>query len=131
MNFNLSQEDIFIPSFNKNKELPETDQIRVLYRVPTMAIKNRCRRKPQAKAVSAKNGSIDHFEIVIEKDELATLNEMLISITNCSYTYRDGKVNKITNTQSLIDAPVAFEPLYKEVVKEFDRILDETIDEKN
>jgi len=131
MKLTISKEEVFIPSFNKNKTLPETDQIRVRYRMPTMAIKNRCRRKPQAKAVASANGGIDRMEIAIEKDEVSTLNEMLISISNCSYE-SDSKEHKITNAQNLIDAPIAFEPLFKEIIKEFDRVLDESmLDEKN
>jgi len=131
MKLTISKEEIFIPTFNKNKDLSETDQIRVRYRIPTVAIKNRCRRRPQAKAIASGTGGIDRMEIAIEKDELSTLNEMLISISNCSYE-SDGKEQKIISAQNLIDAPLVFEPLLKEIVKEFDRILDESgIDEKN
>ncbi|MCL2174966.1 MAG: hypothetical protein FWB73_02865 [Treponema sp.] len=132
MKFPISKEGVFTPNFNKNKELSATDQITVRYRQPTLAIKNRCRSKPQAKAHSGADGRITGMEITIEKDELATLKEMLISISNCSYGEGDGAETKIINAQNLIDAPLVFEPLLKEIVKEFDRILDEAvIDEKN
>jgi len=127
----ISKEGIFIPEFNKNKELSDVEQIRVRYRTPTMAIKNRCRRKPQAKAVASASGGIDRMEIMIEKDKISTLSEMLVSITNCAYE-SDGKEYKIIGAQNLIDAPINFEPLFKEIIEEFDRILDESdIDEKN
>ena len=131
MKLTISKEDVFIPSFNKNKELPDLEQIRVRYRTPTMAIKNRCRRKPEVKAISSASGNVGSMEIIIEKDEVSTLKEMLISIANCSYD-DDGKEIKIASAQNLIDAPLVFEPLFKEIIKEFDRILDEaSIDEKN
>lgn len=127
----ISNEGVFTPNFNRNKELPVTDQITVRYRQPTVAIKNRCRNKPQMKGISRADGSIEKMEIVIEKDELATLKEMLIAISGCSYE-DDGKEMKIISAQHLINAPLDFEPLLKEIVKEFDRILDESsIDEKN
>jgi len=131
MKLSVSKEGVFIPEFNKNKELVSTDQIRVLYRNPTLTIKNRCRSKPQAKGISSAEGRIEKMEITIDKDELTTLKEMLIRIDNCSYG--DGSSEqKITTAQNLIDAPVVFEPLFKEIVKEFDRLLDESsIDEKN
>jgi hypothetical protein len=131
MRLTISNEGVFIPSFNKNKELPETDQIRVLYRVPTVAIKNRCIQKPQTKGIASADGRIEHMEILLEKDSVAMLKEMLISISNCSYT--DGKHEcVITNTQDLINAPVAFEPLLKEIASEFELILaGQGIDEKN
>jgi len=128
----ISKEEEFTPEFNKNKTLPATDQISVRYRNPTVAIKNRCRNKPQAKGITASNGKLDRMEIVIEKDEIAVLNEMLISISGCAYSGDDGKEHKIVSAQDLINAPIDFEPLLKEIVAEFDRILDHSeIDEKN
>jgi hypothetical protein len=57
---------------------------------------------------------------------------MLISISNCSYGETDGPEQKIASAQNLIDAPLVFEPLLNEIVKEFDRLLDEmVVDEKN
>ncbi|MCL2277550.1 MAG: hypothetical protein FWC21_06585 [Treponema sp.] len=132
MKLPISKEGVFTPNFNKNKELPVTDQITVRYRQPTVAIKNRCRSKPQAKAISRADGRVEQMEITIDKDDLATLKEMIISISNCSYGEGDGPEQKIVSAQNLIDAPLVFEPLLKEIVKEFDRVLDESnINEKN
>ncbi|MCL2765960.1 MAG: hypothetical protein FWD40_11895 [Treponema sp.] len=131
MKLTISKEGEFIPEFNKNKELASTDQIRVRFRYPTLTMKNRCRSKPQAKGIAAADGKMEKMEIIINKDEFATLKEMLIGIDNCSFGDSSSE-QKITNAQTLIDAPVVFEPLLKEIVKEFDRILDEpSIDEKN
>jgi hypothetical protein len=122
----------FIPAFRKNKEQPATEQITVRYRYPTTAMKNRCRRKPQAKALSGRDGAVNGFEIIVEKDDIQTLNEMLLSISGCSYLNGDKKEIFITTAKELINAPIIFEPLLKEITAEFDRILDETdIDEKN
>jgi hypothetical protein len=97
-----------------------------------VAIKNRCRTRPQAKAISDASGKIKGMEIEIEKNELSTLNEMLVSISGCSYGGTDGKDCTIANAQDLINAPIVFEPLLKEIVKEFDRLLDHSwLDEKN
>jgi hypothetical protein len=132
MKYQISKEGVYIPSFHKNRELPAAEQITVRYRMPTLAIKNRCRSKPQGKGISGTDGRIEKIEITIEKDDLATLKEMLISVSNCSYGEEGGPDQKIMTAQSLIDAPLVFEPLLKEIVREFDRILDETvIDEKN
>jgi len=128
----ISKEEVFTPEFNNNKKLPATDQVTVRYRMPTVAIKNRCRKKPQAKGIAASNGTLDRMEIVIEKDEIATLNEMLVSISGCAFSGDDGKEHKIVSAQDLINAPIAFEPLLKEIVAEFDRVLDHSgLDEKN
>jgi hypothetical protein len=132
MRLDLDKEGIFIPSFNHNKELAAADQITVRYRMPTVAIKNRCRRKPQAKGIAGRDGSLEHMEILIDKDSTATLTEMLISIGNCSYREGDGKETSITSAQQLLNAPIAFELLLKEIVDEFDRVLDNgELNEKN
>ena len=132
MKLSISKEGVFTPKFNKNKELPVTDQITVRYREPTLAIKNRCRSKTHAKGIADPSGKVEKMEITVDKDELATLKEMLISISNCSYGEGDNPETKIVSAQNLIDAPLVFEPLLKEIVKEFDRILDEAvINEKN
>ena len=132
MRLEIAKEGVFIPAFNKNKELPATDQISVRYRTPTVAIKNRCRKHPQAKGISGFDGRLDHMEIVVEKDDIATLTEMLVSIANCSYGGGGEKDRAIVSARDLVNAPVAFEPLLKEIVAEFDSILDHAeIDEKN
>jgi hypothetical protein len=132
MRLEISKEGVFVPVFNNNKDLPATDQITVRYRTPTVAIKNRCRKRPQAKALASANGGIDRMEIVIEKDDISTLTEMLISISNCSYGVGDGRDQKITGAQDLINAPIEFEPLLKEIVAEFDSLIDHSgLDEKN
>ena len=132
MRLEISKEGVFVPKFNGNEKLPATEQITVRYRTPTVAIKNRCRTKPQAKAVSSSDGKIERMEIIIDKDDLTTLREMLVSISNCSYGDNDGKDSVITNAQNLINAPIEFEPLLKEIVAEFNSLLDRSeIDEKN
>jgi hypothetical protein len=132
MRLEIAREGIFIPAFNRNRELPAADQIAVRYRTPTVAIKNRCRKKPQTKGIAAADGSLDRMEIVIEKDSITTLNEMLVSIANCSYGGDGEKDRAVASAQDLINAPIAFEPLLKEIVAEFDAVLDRAeIDEKN
>jgi hypothetical protein len=132
MRLEIAKEGVFIPAFNGNKELPATDQISVRYRTPTVAIKNRCRKKPHATGITNTDGSIDHMEIVVEKDSVTTLIEMLISIANCSYGGAGEKERAIVSARDLLNAPIAFEPLLKEIVAELDEVLDRAeIDEKN
>jgi hypothetical protein len=132
MNLEISKEGVFIPEFNGNKNLPVTDQIMVRYKIPTVTIKNRCRKKPQAKGIASTNGNIDHMEITVEKDETTTVKEMLVSISGCSYSEKGGKPVLIISAQDLFNAPIQFESLLKEIVDEFDNILDHSeINEKN
>ena len=132
MNLEIDKEGVFVPEFNGNKNLASTDQITVRYRTPTVAIKNRCRTKPHAKGIASANGNIDRMEITLEKDETTTVKEMLVSISGCSYSDKGGKAVSIASAQDLFNAPIHFEPLLKEIVAEFDDILDHAgINEKN
>jgi len=132
MRLEISREGVFIPEFNGNKKLPAAEQITVRYKTPTVAIKNRCRNKPQAKGIASADGKIEHMEIIVEKDDFSTLKEMLVSVSNCSYGDNDGKDHVIVSAQDLFNAPVAFDPLLKEIIAEFDNVLDHAgIDEKN
>jgi hypothetical protein len=132
MRLEISKEGIFIPSFNRNKDLPAIDQISVRYRTPTVAIKKRCRKQAQTKGIADPKGALEHMEIIIERDDVVTLNEMLISVANCCYCGEGEKEIAIASARDLLNAPLAFEPLLKEIIAEFDSILDQTdIDEKN
>jgi hypothetical protein len=132
MNLEISKEGVFIPEFNGNKNLPSTDQITVRYKTPTVTIKNRCRKKPHAKGIASTDGNIERMEITLEKDETTTVKEMLVSISGCSYSEKGGKAVPIVSAQDLFNAPINFEPLLKEIVAEFDNILNNSvIDEKN
>ncbi len=132
MNLEIAKEGVFIPEFNGNKKLPVTDQITVRYKIPTVTIKNRCRKKPQARGIASADGSIDHMEITVEKDETTTVKEMLVAISGCSYSEKGGKAVLIVSAQDLFNAPINFEPLLKEIVAEFDNVLDHSgINEKN
>ena len=131
MHLEISKEGVFIPSFNGNQNLSAADQIAVRYKNPTLAIVNRCRKKPQAKGIANASGGIDRMEITIEKDDAAVIRELLVSVSNCSYV-TDGKETHIATVNDLLNAPVQFSPLYKEIIAEFDRILDNAeINEKN
>jgi hypothetical protein len=132
MKFQVSDTGVFIPAFKKNREQAASEQIAVRFRCPTTAMKNRCRRKPQAKAISGKDGAIEKLEILLEKDDVQTLNEMLVSISGCSFSAEDGGEVFIRSAKELVNAPIFFEPLLKEIVEEFDRVLDNAdVNEKN
>lgn len=72
------------------------------------------------------------MEITIERDEITTLQEMLLSIHGASYEDAQGNVTNIVSARDLIAAPLEFEPLLNEIVKHFDEDLDRTeVNEKN
>lgn len=126
MKLEITKEIIFIPEFNgnKNKDYPETDRISVKIRNPTIQIKNRCRSNPETVAKADPSGKVQDINITLKTDDIAVLNEMLLSIDNLSYEDDKGTEIKIVNARDLLMAPIQFEPLRKEIVDECNRILD-------
>jgi hypothetical protein len=120
----ISKEREFIPEFNNNKTLPACDQIVVKYRAPTITIKSRCRSKPQSKAIADSTGKIRNMEISVDRDDQQTLVEMLLSVHGAAYQDDKGNVVSISNARDLINAPIEFEPLMREIVEHFDSEID-------
>lgn len=128
----ISKEVRFVPDFNGNKDLPDTDQIVVTLKNPTIQIKNRCRSNPETIARADTTGKVQNIDITIKSDDVTILNEMLVSIRNASYETEKGDEVKIVNARDLSAAPIQFEPLRQEIVAECNRLLDHSqVVEKN
>jgi len=128
----ISKERLFKPEFNGNRKEAETDQVVVHYRTPTIAIKNRLTPRNDTKAITTKDGLIDHLEINLELNDNDMLKEMLINIDNLSYKDDSGVEVKIRNVTELNNAPLEFDSLRKEIITEFRKALNEAdINEKN
>lgn len=128
----ISKEVRFVPDFNGNKDLPDTDQIVVTLKNPTIQIKNRCRSNPETIARADTTGKVQNIDITIKSDDVTILNEMLVSIRNASYETEKGDEVKVVNARDLSAAPIQFEPLRQEIITECNRLLDHSqVDEKN
>ncbi|MGP1587269.1 MAG: hypothetical protein ACTTHG_02880 [Treponemataceae bacterium] len=130
MILNVSKKLTFIPNFNKNKECDPTDQIAIVLKNPTIQMKNRISSTPETVARADTSGKIEGIDIRLKTDDVAVLNAMVESLSNCSYEDEDGK-HSITNVKQLLESPVEFSPLIDEIIHECNKILSREIDEKN
>ncbi len=128
----ISKERTFIPEFNGNRNLPASDQIVVKYRAPTIETKSRCRSRPEVESHADRDGKITGMHIRIDRNDKATVSELLLSISGAAYVDGKGNTVQVVNAHDLFAAPIEFEPLMNEIVKKFDEELDRSeIDEKN
>jgi hypothetical protein len=130
----------FIPEFNHNKDLPNTDQIKITHDASTMSIKERA--IPHGFDLD-KDGQVStHVEI----DRKKVIKAFNTKIVNLGYEKPVGesKVNgpvkvtgdnkvviKINNAEDLFNAPVEFDPLIDELYTYFQNLLQSKVDEKN
>lgn len=124
----ITRDTTFVPEFNGNKDLPESEQIHIHYRKPTLELKRRL-LKYDMKYINDENGKM-RVEAVSLPDRDALLNGMVMSIENCGYLDGD-RERSIVNAKELCSGPVEFEPLVTEVYNYFVKILSAKVDEKN
>jgi len=123
----VSSKREFIPKFNGNDKAPVADQIKVVHKAPTMAIKERV--MPRAFNLDQDGKTSIHVEI----DRKKIIKEFGVEITNCAYKIEDEKdvVCKIRDAETLFNAPPEFDPLIDELYTYFQELLNTKVNEKN
>jgi hypothetical protein len=126
----LSSQRTFIPEFNGNKKLPAAEQISVVYKAPTMAMKRRLIPHPDFKFNYDSSGNVKGGEVEVKSDSRMIIDGMLIKIVNVSYKTSDDS-KPITNSAQLYEAPVEFDELAEEIATHFRSELQKKVEEKN
>jgi len=124
MILSISTKREFIPEFNGNKKLPVTEQLKVVHRAPTVAIKEKL--FPRKFDFGADGQVTGTFEI----DRKKIISELTVEFINFSYEL-DGDEKKITTVEQLFKAPVEFDPLIEELYTYYNGILNVRPNEKN
>jgi hypothetical protein len=127
MVLSVSSKREYVPKFNDNGKAPVADQIKILHKAPTIAIKERLFPK---RFEFDKDGDVTgSFEI----DRYRILKEFIVEIINCSYKITDEMdvVVKIRDAKSLFDAPPEFDSLIDELYNYFQELLNRKAEEKN
>ena len=120
----ISTKREFIPEFNGNRKLQSTEQLKIVHRAPTVAIKEKLfPRKFDFGADGQVTGS---FEI----DRKKIIQELTSEIINCVYEL-DDEEKKITTVEQLFKAPVEFDPLIEELYTYYNSLLNNKVNEKN
>ena len=132
MQLEITKEKTFIPKFNGNENLPASEQIVVTYRAATVAVREKMSGYLERRSRFDTSGKFIGFE-VIPKDLSGPLTEeLLIGIKNASYVdTATGAVVDIKTSRDLMNAPVEFEALKKEIVEVLDKEVYRKLDEKN
>jgi hypothetical protein len=124
MVISVSTKREYIPEFNGNRKLSPTEQLKVIHRAPTVAIKEKLfPRKFDFGADGAITGS---FEV----DRKKIISELTAEFLNFEYETDDEK-KKITTVEQLFKAPVEFDPLIEELYTYYNSLLNARPNEKN
>lgn len=126
----ITQKCVFYPEWNNNLDLPEDERIRVEYKIPTIAVRERIEDRSETKARADSKGNVEGVDIVLKTDDNAIIDAMLTGIYNCSAEV-DGKTIEINGAKTLREAPCVFGGLYEEIVAELRKTLKRGINEKN
>lgn len=120
----------YVPRWNGNRELPESEQVTVTYRVPDLQLKNRLKPKPKLRFQYDPAGNTTGGETELSTDHWLVVNGLLVSIGNLAYKTEKGET-EVKNSTDLTKAPVEYEGLVDELYEIFSKELDRTVDEKN
>lgn len=126
-----SVQDVFIPEWDGNKELPVGEQIQVKYKSVTVAMKERL----FPRAFDYKQASADSKDMLtsmtILVDRKKVIAEMTVDIKNCAYETAEGEIVKVVTVEQLFKTPIDFDPLIEELYTFYQGLLTQKVDEKN
>lgn len=120
----ISTKREYIPEFNGNRKLQVTEQMKVVHRAPTVAIKEKL--FPRKFAFGADGQITGTFEV----DRKKIIQELTESFSNIQYEM-DGEEKKIATVEQLFKAPVEFDPLIEELYNYYNSVLNGKVNEKN
>ena len=131
MNLVCEKEIEFIPEFNGNKECEAGEQVVVIIKNPTLAMKDKIAARPETKARADTKGNVEGIDIILKEDDLGYVRTMVSRINNLSYTV--GREQKfITQPADLISAPINFQPLLTEIIAKCKEVMKASeVNEKN
>lgn len=118
----ISNEDVFVPEFNGNRDLPEDEQIKVYLNMPTKSIQAAVKPDNKLRMEFDKDGNPTGGFVEAEVREEIMFRKMIRSIDNCAYK-SNGKVVHVREAKDLAGVPVQYSPLVDEISKELQRRL--------
>ena len=124
MIISVSTKREFTPEFNGNRKLPANEQMKIIHRAPTVAIKEKL--FPRKFEFDGKGEVSGSFEV----DRKKIIGELTIDLLNIEYESDDEK-KKVTTVTQLFGAPVEFDPLIEELYNYYNSILNARPNEKN
>lgn len=127
----VSKTKNFIPEFNGNKELPTNEQIVVVLKNPSVAMREKLIPPPQMVGKTGTNGNTESMEYkLFTPDKKRILVEMVSQVLNCAYE-ENGTERTINNAMELLNAPSEFNGLVDELYQKCSEELQKSVPEKN
>jgi len=113
----IAEKDVFIPTWNDNKNLPEDEQIKVHYKFPTQNQRNRYITRYPAELESGKNAASGQntIRMKIETDDKMMFKLLVTKIENLEWEDHDGQIHEIKKPDELFDAR-GLDALYDEII---------------
>ena len=128
----ITKEKTYVPEFNGNRKLPAGEQISVIYRAATVATKAKIDGFLERKSKFDASGKFIGVDIIPKDLSKPLAEELLVEIKNASYKdTAAGAIVDIKTAQDLMNAPVEFEKLKKEIIGVLDKEVYRKLDEKN
>lgn len=121
----------YIPKWNKNRELPEDEQIVAEYTMPGLKDKARLIRKPAVKFQYDPQGNVTGGEAEVGFERRPILEAMLTKLVNCGWKDADGNTKTLAKFKDFDEAPTEFDSLADELADHFRSELEKKPDEKN
>lgn len=117
----------FTPKWNGNDTLPATEQIKIIHRPASIALKERLFPR------EFKYGADGQVSGVIVVDRKKIIDAFVIELVNIAYKFDDAKesLKKVKTVADLFDAPPEFDGLIDEMYAYFQELLNTKVDEKN
>lgn len=113
MVISFKRENEFVPEWNKNKD--EDKPIKVLYREPTMALKEKLIDKPKIEVTYNEKMESDGGKSVVVVDNTNIVKKMVTKIENLEIDV-DGKKRQLTTADDLFgDVPSELSGLVDEI----------------
>ena len=131
---NLTRE--FIPEWNGNKELSEVEQIKVLYKAPTISIKEdlspmKFDLVPSKDKYDEKGNPLMEQKMTYVLDRTKIINKLVTSIMGLSVEC-EGKEVQIKTASQLLSAGVELDELVSEIFAHLQSVLNsKVVEEKN
>lgn len=129
-----AKERTFIPSWRKNKKLPEVEQIKVIYKAPSINMQESMFNAKMDMVQDDKGTMRPSMSVNIGKEEI--IKTLLLRIENLTISSAEDEtvVYDITNSKQLFDAPTENDigGLVTEIYKFFTDVLNgKSVNEKN
>jgi hypothetical protein len=136
MNFSADLKKTYIPKFNGNRDLDISEQVVEEHDALSAVSLRTVKPKRDVSYKYSEGGQYTGMEMKLISDDFALIAAFAPRIKNFTYTDREGKTRKITNAQTLFEAPAPVSgKLIKELAEEYRsecrEVEDTDNDEKN